>query len=116
MLRPHKRSVGVVIDLNTLGSPNQIHCELRRIISSTVPLRLWDQLEIGPSGDLSQSNARIRAPISPHSRAKLKVRNERPWPLSLSRAPETAAKGAEGREISPSSLLSRSGSCDTSAV
>jgi hypothetical protein len=30
MLRPHERSVGVIIDLNTLGSPNQIHCELRR--------------------------------------------------------------------------------------
>ena len=65
MLRPHERSVGVIIDLNTLGSPNQIHCELRRHHKFAVPLRLWDQLEIGPSGDLSQSNARIRAPISP---------------------------------------------------
>ena len=30
MLRPHEHPVGVVIDLDTLGSPNQIHCELRR--------------------------------------------------------------------------------------
>jgi hypothetical protein len=30
-----------------------------------VVLRLWGQLEIGPSGVFSQSNARTRAPISP---------------------------------------------------
>src|ERR1700688_1659337 len=35
------------------------------IMRSMVVLRLWGQLEIGPSGVFSQSNARTRAPISP---------------------------------------------------
>src|SRR5258708_30030064 len=30
MFRPHERQGGVIIDLDTLGSPSQIHCELRR--------------------------------------------------------------------------------------
>src|SRR6195256_2799724 len=30
MLRPHERPIAVVIDLDALGSPDQIHRELRR--------------------------------------------------------------------------------------
>lgn len=65
MLRPHERSVGVIIDLNTFGSPNQIYCELRRHDKFDGAFKAVGPTGNRPERDLSQSNARIRSPISP---------------------------------------------------
>src|SRR4051812_26818112 len=66
------------------------------IIRSTVLLRLCGQLEIEPSGDLSQSNARTRAPISPP-------------PTGHGEGPEgTSLSTARSRTRQNSSLISRS--------
>ena len=49
------------------------------MISSTVPLRLWDQLEIGPSGTSPSRMRESARPSRRHSRAKLMPRLRRPF-------------------------------------
>jgi hypothetical protein len=83
----HERPIGVVIDLDALGSPNQVHRELRCHHEVNGALEA-----LGPTGNRPErrplpvecTNAR---PTRRRSRAKLMVRGERPCPLSLSRAP-----------------------------